>query len=577
MAPDIIGSMKTPLRFLPLACLLASLPAAAWAQHQHSSCAAEGAGFSPCSKQYAPATLLPGLGQLNHPVSTKNPEAQRFFNQGLTLVYGFNHEEAARSFRRAAQLDPTLAMAYWGIALSVGPNINIDIDPSCEQFAYSQVQKAMELAKASPTSPAEIAYIEALSKRYSDEKTSNRQQLAVSYMVAMGELVRQFPNDLDAATLYAESIMDLRPWKLWDNCGKPAQDTEEILRVIESVLKRDAKHIGANHYKIHALEASTTPQNAQSSAVLLETLVPNAGHLRHMPSHIYARIGRYDLAALANVNALRVDEPYLRACAESIDAPECLPIYVGHYYSHNLLFLSVAYGMQARSEAQIMAQRAADNALRYIRQQPGLEHFLPTPPMMLTRFGRWDEILKANPPYDPALHISNAMWHWARGMAYAATKQLGDAATEQAAFAQEVQNVPACMSWGNNSASAMFAVAENMLRAKIAGARGQSKAAVEFLRLALDAEVALVYDEPDPWFIPVREALGMALLHDRDYKAAEQVFRADLKQHPESLRALLGMAESLRAQGQVKAANAFREPIERARKQANLDVSLDQM
>ena len=569
--------MQPPWRFLSSAWLFILLPVAAWAQHDHSACAAEGAGFSPCSKQYTPATLLPGLGQLNHPVSTKNSDAQRFFNQGLTLVYGFNHEEAARSFRRAAELDPTLAMAHWGIALSVGPNINIDIDPSCEQFAYSEVQKAIELSKASPTSPAEIAYIEALSKRYSDKQGPDRQQLAVSYMVAMGELVRQFPNDLDAATLYAESIMDLRPWRLWDNCGKPAQDTEEILRIIESILKRDAKHIGANHYKIHAIEASTTPQNAQTSAVLLETLVPNAGHLRHMPSHIYARIGRYDLAALANINALKVDDPYLKACAASIDAPECLPIYVGHYYSHNLLFLSVAYGMQARSEAQVIAQRAADNALRYIKQQPGLEHFLPTPPMMLTRFGRWDEILKINPPYDPTLHISNAMWHWARSMAYGATKKLDDAATEEAAFAQEVQNVPACMSWGNNSASAMFAVAANMLRGKIATAQGQSKAAVEFLRLALDAEVALVYDEPDPWFIPVREALGMALLRDRDYKSAEQVFRADLKQHPESLRSLLGLAESVRNQGQVKAADAFRERIERARKQADVDVRLDEM
>jgi len=569
--------MTTPRRIFSPLWIFALVCAGAQGQHRHGPAAGAGPGFSVCTRQYAPASLLPNLGNLNHPVSTKNPEAQRFFNQGLTLIYGFNHEEALRSFRKAAELDQTLAMAHWGMALSVGPDINIDIDGECERFAYDAIQDALRLSEKD-TSASERAYIIALSARYTHAPNPDRQQLAVNYAVAMADLVRFYPNDLDAATLYAESLMDLRPWKLWDNCGKPAHDTDEIVRVIESVLSRDAKHIGANHYKIHALEASTTPQNALSSATLLNSLVPNAGHLRHMPSHIYARVGDYKAAAEANVHAVQVDQPYVDACAGSIDAPECLPIYVGHYYSHNLLFLAVSYGMLGQSQpAQEAAQRAADNALRYIKQQPGLEHFLPTPPMMLTRFQRWDDILKTNPPYDSTLLISNAMWHWARAMAYAAKKDHDNAEKEQKDFAEQVQAVPATMSWGNNMASAMFPIAENMLRGKIATARGQTKAAVEFLRLALDAEAALVYDEPDPWFVPVRESLGAALLRDKDPKSAEKVFRDDLKQHPNNLRALLGLAESLQAQGQVKAAAAARSQFDRARKQADVNVTLEEM
>jgi tetratricopeptide (TPR) repeat protein len=566
------------MKCLTLLCLFVSLCGVADAQHRHNASAGDGSQFSPCRRQYAPATLLSGLGNLSHPVSTKNADAQRFFNQGLTLVYGFNHEEAARSFRRAAELDPTLAMAYWGIALSVGPNINIDIDPDCERFAYEAVQTAQRLASAPTTSPSDRAYVRALTARYTNAPNPDLQQLSVNYMVAMGELVKASPTDPDAATLYAESIMDLRPWKLWDNCGKPAHDTEEILRVIASVLERSPQHVGANHYKVHALEASNDPASARASADLLRTLVPNAGHLIHMPSHIYARVGRYDLAAASNENAVRVDEPYVRACAASIDAPACLPVYVGHYYSHNLLFLAVSYGMQARSQdAQRVAQQSADNALRYIKQQPSLEHFLPAPPMMLVRFGRWDDILNTAPPADPTLRINRAMWHWARGMAYAAKGQPDKAADEQKLFGTDAQAVPADMSWGNNTASAMFPIPANMLRGKIAAARGDSKAAVEFMRLALDAEAALVYDEPDPWFVPVRESLGAALLRDRDYREAERVFRADLTQHPANPRSLLGLSESLRAQGQLKAARAARAEFDRARKDADVSVRVGDM
>ncbi len=564
------------MKCLTFFCLLALSCGVAAAQHRHSA-AGSPTEFSPCKRAYAPAALLPGLGSLNHPVSTRVPEAQRFFNQGLTLVYGFNHEEAARSFQRAAQLDPSLAMAYWGYALAIGPNINIDIDPDCERVAYEAVQTAQRLAASGSTSASDRAYVSALSARYTNAPDPDLKRLSVNYSVAMGELVKQFPADADAATLYAESLMDLRPWKLY-NCNKPVHDTEEIVGLISGVLARDPRHIGATHYNVHALEASPTPGAALKSADLLRTLVPQAGHLRHMPSHIYARVGRYDQAAAANEEAVSVDEPYVRACAADINAPACLPVYVGHYYSHNLLFLAVSYGMQGNSQkAQLNAQRAADNALRYIRQQPSLEHFLPAPVMMLVRFQRWDDLLNVPPPADRGLLITNAMWHWGRAMAYAAKGQTARALAEQQLFASISASVPADMSWGNNTASAMFPVAANTLNGRIATALGQTRAAVEFMRLAEDAYDALTYDEPDPWFIPVRESLGAALLRASDFKEAERVFRRDLSEHPASPRSLLGLSESLRRQGRLREAGAARTEFGRASRLADAPMSLGEM
>lgn len=567
--------MNGLLKWFALPCIVLSLAASAAAQHQH---AAGASGFSPCREKLVPATIIPNLNPLNHPVSTNNRGAQDFFNQGLTLVYGFNHEEAARSFQRAAELDPKLAMAHWGIALAVGPNINIDIDPTCERFAFDEVQTALRLAQSSSTSPSDSAYVKALAARYSDASNPDLKQLAVNYSVAMGELAAAFPNDLDAKALYAESLMDLRPWKLWDNCGNPAHDTLKIVDLITQALNKDPRHIGATHYHVHAVEASTQPQSALKSADLLKTLVPAAGHLIHMSSHIYARTGDYAGAAASNENAVRVDEPYVRGCAQSIDAPTCLPIYVGHYYSHNLLFLAVAYGMQGKSqEAQTAAERAASNALRYIKQQPSLEHFLPAPVMMLARFQRWADILRLPQPTDPSLHITNAMWHWGRGMAYAATNEPVKAEGEWKQFMLEVRATPAGTSWGNNDAAAMYPVADFLLRGRIAAARGQASASVEYIRLALDAEAALVYDEPDPWFVPVRETLGAALLRAGEYAEAEAVFRAELRRNPRGARALLGLSKSLEAQGRRREAEPVSREFERAWKDADTRLRIEDL
>src|SRR6267154_5563679 len=284
-----------------------------------------------------PVTIMSGLGSWHHPVSTNKPEAQRFFDQGLSLVFAFNHDEAVRSFKRAAEIDPEMAMAWWGVALALGPNINQAVDLAHEEAAYDAAQKASALAKNKPE--GERAYIEALAKRYSLDPKSDLKKLAVTYKNAMGELSRKYPDDLDAATLYAESMMDLRPWQLWNADGKPAEGTEEIVAVLESVLKRNPNHPGAIHYYIHTVEASPNPDRALAYASRLAQLMPMAGHLVHMPAHIYERTGDYEAAARSNEDAAAADRAYLT----NAGGPG---IYGLMYYSHNLHFLAIAYTME---------------------------------------------------------------------------------------------------------------------------------------------------------------------------------------------------------------------------------------
>jgi hypothetical protein len=291
------------MRFILL--LLLVVPNLVMGQHQHHGTA-----------QATPAVLMPGLGTHHHPVSTGNPEAQRFFDQGLRLIFAFNHDEAVRAFQRAAELDPQLAMAYWGIALAMGSNYNLPPEPEREKAAYEALQRALTLAAKAPEQ--ERAYIEALSKRYSNDPQADLKKLAADYKHAMGELAKRYPDDLDSATLYAESAMNLRPWQLWGKDGAPAEGTEEIVAVLEAVLKRNPDHIGANHYYIHAVEASRHPERALPSAARLETLAPAAGHLVHMPSHIYLRVGDYLAAAHTNAVAAAVDEAYLKSTVSGV-------------------------------------------------------------------------------------------------------------------------------------------------------------------------------------------------------------------------------------------------------------------
>ena len=365
-----------------------------------------GAAQNPIASQ--PVKLWPGLGNLHHPITTTNPQAQSYFDQGVTLVYAFNHDEAVRSFQRAAELDPQAPMPWWGVALAVGPNYNLDVDPEREKAAFDAILKAETLAAHG--SENERAYVDALARRYSGDPKADLKKLAADYRNAMREVARNYPDDLDAATLYAESMMDLHPWQLWTLDGKPGEDTEEIVAVLQAVLRRDPQHVGANHYYAHALEASPHPEEALPSAHRLETLVPAAGHLVHMPAHIYERTGYYAEAAKSNQVAAAADEAYIRNSSNGGG------MYSMMYYSHNLHFLALAASMQGRwADAKAAADRLVANVSPGVKQMPMLEWFLPFPTYVMVRFGRWDDITKLPAP-GSSLPIANAVWHYrARG------------------------------------------------------------------------------------------------------------------------------------------------------------------
>jgi len=490
------------------------------------------------------AQLLPGMGSYHHPIATKSPQAQRFFDQGLTLVFSFNHQEAIRSFERAAALDPQAVMPLWGIAYALGPNINMPVSPENEKKAYETIQKALALAEKSPAS--ERDYVQALAKRYSGDAAPDLDQLAVSYSRAMKELSRRYPDDLDAATLYAESMMDLRPWKLYDLEGNPADGTVEIVWVLESVLKRDPAHPGANHYYIHAVEASKDPGKALPSAERLQNLVPGAGHLVHMPAHIYARTGDYSQAADSNAKAADVDRQYLKATGTMGS------LYSLMYYGHNLQFLAYAAAADGRqSEAKQAAADLVALAQPALQEMPMIEFALPTPLFVDLRFQNWSAIAKSPEP-SPKTPTTRAMWRFFRGMALASQGKAEPAQAERRAFrelaAQAPQDIP-YSGTGFSTSGEILAVAGFALDARIASAQGNHKAAIESWEKAVKAQDQLAYDEPPAWFYSLRESLGGEYFRAGQFAEAEKIFREDLEKHPRSPRSLLGLTESLKAQG----------------------------
>ncbi len=357
-----------------------------------------------------PPRLMPGLGDVHHPVSTKNKKAQDFFDQGMKFVFGFNHDEARRSFMEAARLDPKLAMAWWGAALTLGPNYNLPVDQENEKTGYELVQKALSLA--GNASEPERAYINALVVRYTSDPKGDLHQLDRNYADAMGKLSARYPDDLDAATLYAESVMNMNPWKLWTPDGKAAPGTDEIVAVLESVLKRDPNHLGANHYYIHAMEASPNPERAMASAERLTRLAPAAGHLTHMPAHIYGRTGDHVAAAKANAAAAAADQKFLAETHQS-------GVYPAIYYNHNLHFLAFDACMNGNfKQASDAAAKLVAHVAPNVKMMPMLEGFMPTPTLVLIAFEKWDDVLKLPAP-DPSLPISTSIWHFARGLAFA--------------------------------------------------------------------------------------------------------------------------------------------------------------
>jgi pimeloyl-ACP methyl ester carboxylesterase/tetratricopeptide (TPR) repeat protein len=537
--------------------ILLIFPVAVFGQHSHAPATAP-----------VPVTLEAGLGDIDHPVSTANAEAQKFFNQGLAYIYAFNHEEAVRSFRQAAQLDPELAMAYWGVAISLGSNYNVPADGPALLEAYSSLQKAVALAPKA--SEHDRAYINALAKRYSADISADQRKLALDYKNAMGELARNYPDDLDAATLYAESMMNLNPWKLWTLDGKPAEGTLEIVSVLEGVMRRNPNHSGANHYYIHAVEASTTAERALASANRLGKIAPKAGHLVHMPSHIYIRTGDYYEAARANVDAIAADREYMAKSGNK-------GLYPMMYYNHNVHFLAAASAMKGRYADSIKSARELeDNVNPVVKAMPMLEMFLPYSLTSLTRFGKWEEILKEPKP-DPSLKIVTAFWHFARGSAYAASKQTANAEAELAALRAVDKTMTDEVRLFNNAAADVMKIAEFELEGKIALTRGEKQKAYDLLNKAVAAEDATQYAKPADWDLPVREVLGGALLANGDYAAAEKVFRAEILRQPRNGRALFGLAESLRKQGKEGAAKSVQSEFEKAWQYADTKLTIESL
>jgi tetratricopeptide (TPR) repeat protein len=535
--------------------MLLSLSPAALAQHSHES------------ESSAPAQLFAGMGSLHHPVATSSPEAQRFFDQGLTLIYAFNHDEAVRSFRRAAELDPKAAMPWWGISNALGPNYNDPANPERMKAAFGALQNAKSLAAAGPAN--ERDYIATLATRYSDDPNADLKKLAADYARAMGELSKKYPDDLDAATIYAESMMDIRPWGLWKLDGTPAEGTLEIIAVLESVLARFPDHVGANHYYIHAVEASPHAAWGLPSAVRLGTLVPNAGHLVHMPAHIYARVGDFDAAIASNTAASAVDRTYIAATGAK-------GIYPAMYYSHNLHFLAYA-AMQAGKydEARKAADMLAGNIQAEAQGMPPsmTGGFLTYRAVVRVRFRKWQEI-EAMPSPDPKLLTLTAVWDFARGMGAAASGRLADAEAERKAFASGVAQIPADQPFGFSPSGKVLQIPAAMLDAQIAEARGDRKAAIESWKKAVAVQDGLAYDEPPDWFYPVRESLGGALLRDAQLAEAEKVFREDLARNPRNARSLFGLWQSLKAQNRTADAEWARREFEDAWKNADSKLSV---
>jgi len=511
---------------------------------------------------------MPGLGQHHHAISTKNPEAQRFFDQGLTLVFAFNHEEAARAFRRTSELDPQSAMAYWGIALALGPCINLDVDPTHEKAAYDAVQKALLLVPGA--TERERAYIQALATRYSSDPKVDLRKLDAQYANAMRELFKHYPDDLDAATLYAESLMDLHPWKLWSLDGRPTEGTEEIVAVLESVLRRDPNHLGANHYYIHATEASPHPEWAVASARRLETLAPAAGHLVHMPAHTYQRVGEYSAAADSNAVAADVDRVYLQESGTTGSMYDLL------YYCHNLHFLSASYSMGGDFAH---AKQAADDLAAHVgpmlHDMPMAEMYAPYPIFVLVRFHRWDELLKLPSP-NPSLSMTTAFWHFARGSAFAAKNQVAMAEAERTILETERKRTPANLEFSmySNKAQTFLDLAENILDARITAAKGDHERAIKHWERAVEIEDKLYYGEPPEWFYPVRESLGAALLLNGQAERAEAVFRADLEQYSRNPRSLFGLLRALEAEKKSASVEEVRREFEAAWKNADVPLEL---
>jgi predicted Zn-dependent protease len=553
-------------RALPAAiAALLLLPGAAtggWAPPPSDICAA-GAG---AAARTGRPILLEGIGAYHHRVSTRSPLAQRYFDQGLVLAWGFNMGEAERSFREAARLDPQCAMCYWGIAYALGPTINSDMDARALREAQRAMLQAQSLARQA--TQRERAYIAALSTRYAPAPGRDREDLDQRYAEATGRLSARFPDDPDAAVLHADALMNLHPWDYWDADGTPRPWTPQIVDILERVLATAPDHPGANHFYIHALEASPHPEKALPSAERIVTLAPGAGHLVHMAAHIYLRVGRYHDVSVANQKAIEADLAYLaRSKAD--------PAYTVGYVAHNYHFLWFSLAMEGRgAEAAAVAAKLAgqvDATRLRLPRHAILQQFRALPYFNAVRFGRWQEMLALpRPAPDSAYELG--VWHYARGVAQARLGRNDDARRElgQLERVSSRRELERYRLKGINPLATLLAIASHLLRGEIALAEGNQAMALDQFGRAAAAEDGLEEDEPPAWPLPTRYYLGAGLLASGQAAAAEQVYRADLKRYPENGWSLASLADSLARQGKADAARDAEARFRRAWSHADL-------
>jgi tetratricopeptide (TPR) repeat protein len=516
-------------------------------------------------EQQGRTPLYDNLGTYHMAITTRSPVAQRYFDQGLRLTYGFNHDEAIKSYREGIREDSTCAMCWWGVAYALGPNINLPMDTAAVRPAWEAVQQA---AKYAPVASAkERAYVRALQARYAADPPADRAPLDSAWASAIGEVSRHYPRDDDAATLHAEALMDLRPWNYWNNAGKPrAPSTLETVTILERIVKRTLDNPGACHFYIHAIEASTFAARALPCAERLGSLVPGAGHLVHMPTHIYMRVGRWEDAAEHNAHAVHVDQEY-------VEARHPTGVYPLGYIPHNYHVMWEALDMLGRSEDALAAARtiAGKVPADVVRMIPPFEYYSPVVLFTLARFSRWDDVL-AEPAPDSGLRYTTGVWHYTRGLAFAAKGKLDSAAVERDSLAAIATAIPPEAMANLNSMRTLLQIGERHLAGALAARQKRTDNAVRAIRAGIALEDELTYDEPSAWALPLRQQLGALLLAAGRPKEAETAYREDLVRYPNNGWSLHGLAVSLKAQGRTKEAAAAAAAFQKA--WARADVKL---
>lgn len=515
------------------------------------------------------APMFKGLDGIDFKISTSSEEAQAYFNQGMMLSYSFNHAEAARSFYEASRLDSTCAMAYWGYAYVLGPNYNAAMEEYNYQPAYEATLKALSLSKN--CTPMEISLINALAARYEAKAPDDRSYLDIAYAEAMKKVYEQYSSNPDIGALYAESLMDLHPWDLYEkHTKKPKAWTPELIAVLEHLIQTHPMHPGAHHFYIHALESSATPEKALPSARLLDTLVPGAGHLVHMPSHIYISTGDYHLGTLANLRAVEVDSLYTTAC-------HAQGVYPLTYYPHNWHFLAATAALEGNSQlAWKAAEKVQEHTATDIMNQPGwgtLQHYYIIPYYIAVKFAMWDTIFSIPQPEKDLLY-PQAIWHYARGMAYLGTNDLPNAQKELEtlkilAADTSLEEITVL---GINTTADLVQIAEKVLAGEIAAKRGQFDTSVSLLKKAVQTEDNLNYNEPPDWFFSVRHHLGAVLLKAGKYKEAEKVYREDLQIWKKNGWALIGLYNALVLQKKDVQAQSVKSDFDKAWQYADVQL-----